>query len=128
MIDFDTLSKIAYESEKSGKLIVAKGFKKLPKMQKIAQSGHTAWDHLMDEAHRRKCVLKSLIVLTEKHNTQSNWPDFSLFYSVGPRSALDRLKKYSRNFNGIKKILFSVKSCEATYWHTEEKIKKQGIF
>ena len=24
-----------------GKLIVAKGFKKLPKMQKIAQSGHT---------------------------------------------------------------------------------------
>ena len=25
-----------------GKLIVAKGFKKLPKLQKIAQSGHTA--------------------------------------------------------------------------------------
>ena len=25
-----------------GKLIVAKGFKKLPKVQKIAQSGHTA--------------------------------------------------------------------------------------
>ena len=24
-----------------GKLIVAKGFKKLPKVQKIAQSGHT---------------------------------------------------------------------------------------
>ena len=24
-----------------GKLIVAKGFKKLPKLQKIAQSGHT---------------------------------------------------------------------------------------
>ena len=33
-----------------GKLIVAKGFKKLPKVQKIAQSGHTArdlgWKHL----------------------------------------------------------------------------------
>ena len=28
-----------------GKLIVAKGFKKLPKVQKIARSGHTAWDH-----------------------------------------------------------------------------------
>ena len=27
-----------------GKLIVAKGFKKLPKVQKIAQSGHTAED------------------------------------------------------------------------------------
>ena len=26
-----------------GKLIVAKGFKKLPKVQKIAQSGHTGW-------------------------------------------------------------------------------------
>ena len=30
-----------------GKLIVAKGFKKLPKVQKIAQSGHTShsWKH-----------------------------------------------------------------------------------
>ena len=26
-----------------GILIVAKGFKNLPKVQKIAQSGHTAW-------------------------------------------------------------------------------------
>ena len=26
-----------------GKLIVTKGFKKLPKVQKIATSGHTAW-------------------------------------------------------------------------------------
>ena len=26
-----------------GKLIVAKGFKKLPKVQKIVQSGHTGW-------------------------------------------------------------------------------------
>ena len=26
-----------------GKLIVAKGFKKLPKVQKIANSGHTDW-------------------------------------------------------------------------------------
>ena len=28
-----------------GKLIVAKGFKKLPKVQKIAQSGHTGAGH-----------------------------------------------------------------------------------
>ena len=27
-----------------GKLIVAKGFKKLPNVQNIAQSGHTDWD------------------------------------------------------------------------------------
>ena len=26
------------------KFVVAKGFKKLPKVQKIAFSGHTAWD------------------------------------------------------------------------------------
>ena len=29
--------------EDLGKLIVAKGFKNLPKVQKIAQSGHTGW-------------------------------------------------------------------------------------
>ena len=29
-----------------GKLIVAKGFKKWPKVQKIAQSGHTAYPHI----------------------------------------------------------------------------------
>ena len=33
-----------------GKLIVAKGFKKLPKLQKIAQSGHTGGDH--SQVHR----------------------------------------------------------------------------
>ena len=27
-----------------GKLVAAKGFKKLPKVQKIAKSGHTGWD------------------------------------------------------------------------------------
>ena len=31
-----------------GKLIVAKGLKKLPKVQKIARSGHTARDVLSD--------------------------------------------------------------------------------
>ena len=29
-----------------GKIIVATGFEWLPKVQKIAQSGHTGWDHL----------------------------------------------------------------------------------
>ena len=33
-----------------GKLIVAKGFKKLPKLQKIAKSGHTdGWLHCMPQ-------------------------------------------------------------------------------
>ena len=35
-----------------GKLIVAKGFKKLPKVQKIANSGHTALE-LSFSSHRQ---------------------------------------------------------------------------
>ena len=37
-----TLQKLLKNVGDSGKLIVAKGFKKLPKVQKIANSGHTA--------------------------------------------------------------------------------------
>ena len=36
------LQKVPKNVEDLGKLIVAKGLKKLPKVQKIAQSGHTA--------------------------------------------------------------------------------------
>ena len=43
MNDFDTFTKIANNGRELGKLIVAKCFEKLPKVQKIAQSGHT--DH-----------------------------------------------------------------------------------
>ena len=35
------LQKLPKNMEDLGNLIVAKGFKKLPKIQKIAQSGHT---------------------------------------------------------------------------------------
>ena len=42
MIDFDTFTKNCLRILGDlGKLIVAEGFKKLPKVQKIAQSGHT---------------------------------------------------------------------------------------
>ena len=37
-----SLQKLPKNVEYLGKLIVAKGFKKLPKVQKIANSGHTA--------------------------------------------------------------------------------------
>ena len=30
-----------------GKLIVAKGFKKFPKVQKIARSGHADWEQIL---------------------------------------------------------------------------------
>jgi len=42
MIDFDTLTKLPKKARNLVKLIVAKGFKKFPKLQKIAQSGRTA--------------------------------------------------------------------------------------
>ena len=42
MIDFDTFTKLPKNVGDLGKLIVAKGFKKLPKVQLIAQSGYTA--------------------------------------------------------------------------------------
>ena len=41
MIDFNTLQKLPKNVGYLGKFIVAKGFKKLPKVQKIARSGHT---------------------------------------------------------------------------------------
>ena len=37
-----TLQKLPKNVRDLGKFIVAKGFEKLPKVQKIAQSGHTA--------------------------------------------------------------------------------------
>jgi len=39
------LQKLTKNGEDWGKLIVAKGFKKLPKVQNIAQSGHTGQQH-----------------------------------------------------------------------------------
>ena len=36
------LQKLPKNGQNWGKLIVAKGFKKLPKVRKIARSGHTA--------------------------------------------------------------------------------------
>ena len=38
------LQKLRKNVGDSGKLIVAKGFKKLPKVQKIANSGHTGYN------------------------------------------------------------------------------------
>ena len=44
------LQKLPKNGEDWGKLIVAKGFKKLPKIQNIAQSGHT--DHHIEQFER----------------------------------------------------------------------------
>ena len=47
-----------------GKLIVAKGFKKLPKVQKIARSGHTGCKAVIDEFYPRTCLEDHIF----KHN------------------------------------------------------------
>ena len=44
MIDFDILQKLPKNVGDLGKLIGAKGFKKLAKVQKIAQFGHTEFN------------------------------------------------------------------------------------
>ena len=50
MIDFETLQKLPKNVGDLAKLIVAKGFKKLPKVRKIAKSGHT--DHEQHDGGR----------------------------------------------------------------------------
>ena len=47
MIDFDPLHKLPKNVRDLGKLIVAKGIKRLPKVQKIAKSGHTGSDSIV---------------------------------------------------------------------------------
>ena len=47
MIDFNTFYKNCLRMLGDlGKLIVVKDFKKLPKVQKIARSGHTGWNQV----------------------------------------------------------------------------------
>ena len=50
-----------------GKLIVAKGFKKLPKVQKIAQSGHTG--HVFDckLVRGNKGLLRMVLITAKNH-------------------------------------------------------------
>ena len=50
-----------------GKLIVAKGFKKLPKVQKIAKSDHTDTRFMTPGLQNSDVVLASHIVLDPEH-------------------------------------------------------------
>ena len=59
MIDCDTFTKMPKNVGELGKLIVAKGFEKLPKVQKIAQAGHTAYRYLVDKV---QCSVPILII------------------------------------------------------------------
>ena len=65
MIDFETFKKLPKNVRDLGKLIVAKGFKKLPKVQKIAQSGHTARE-LNSAANLIFEIYDCRVVMTQK--------------------------------------------------------------
>ena len=54
------LQKLPKNVKHLGKLIVAKGFKELPKVQKIAQSGHTAG---ASDMHFGKKFIKKLRIV-----------------------------------------------------------------
>ena len=56
------LQKLPKNGEDWGKLIVAKGFKKLPKVQNIAQSGHTAY-HIKTDPMSNACFCSSIFIL-----------------------------------------------------------------
>ena len=58
MIDLDTFTKMPKNVEDFGKLIVPTGFEKLPKVQKIAQSGHTVYEwHLATSSSSSSSLL-----------------------------------------------------------------------
>ena len=63
------LQKLPRNVEDLGKLIVAKGFKKLPKVQKIAKSGHTGGDQESPCPKHLQPFIKQRIkyILVEKH-------------------------------------------------------------
>ena len=100
MIDFDTFKKLPKNVRDLGKLIVAKGFKKLPKVQKIAQSGHTAplveWSIPPLEVHRLisviyKALYRTFITLNcwkdiFNFNTNRFWKNVHPVYGAGIRT------------------------------------------
>ena len=75
-----------------GKIIVAKGFKKLPTVQKITQSGHTGYNgnRLMIRVTRFVQISPLWLVLKSVDNfcsdQFSNWqkyePTFTIFYTI----------------------------------------------
>ena len=62
MIDFATFTKLPKNVGDLGKIIAAKGFKNLPKVQKIAQSGHTGRKQQVGQKFRKRTLPEFLFV------------------------------------------------------------------
>ena len=69
---FSTFTKIAQHVRDLGKIIVVKGFKKLPKVQHIAQSGHTA-DYLPKYTKQQLCTYLFVIFLLVSNRSWNKW-------------------------------------------------------
>ena len=83
MNDFESLQKLTKNGEDWGKLIVAKAFKKLPKVQNIAQSGHTGYNYV-----------KFLIVQKSSHKVHRK----VLFWQINnTKVVLSRSRSLSRS-------------------------------
>ena len=82
------LQKLTKNGEDWGKLIVAKGCKKLPKVQNIVQSGHTVWNryHTLDYSKFKTTLVK----FCKSSSSKYHWRDKNKWLSV------DRVLKLSQ--------------------------------
>ena len=84
------LKKLSKNVGNLDKLIVAKGFEKLPKIKKITQSGHTVRRYLLWNRIRREiCNLERLQALDVLRDIRYVWKKKELIHS------LDREKDHS---------------------------------
>ena len=65
---FTPLQKLPNNVGDLDKLIVARGFKKLPKVQKIANSGHTAPDIGLWAVAKNYVNIKQVLIVFDKRN------------------------------------------------------------
>ena len=106
------LQKLLNNVEDSGKLIVAKGFKRLPKLQNIAQSGHTglhlSFDVLIlsswfDDYNSHFVETFSAVVmwLAKHFDRKTHWPLAKSFHA-GNYGIFVFSRETLLNFTGLK--------------------------
>ena len=94
------LQKLPKIGEDLGNLIVAKGFKKLPKVQKITQSGHTDWH----------CYVNLKVVYDINSCTR--------LMKKGRKQYLERVQTFENNKNtkDLTNVFYY-------YWHRSQHVK-----
>ena len=104
-----TLQKLPKYVGDLGKLIAAKGFKKLPKVQQIAQTGHTGHIclsvyHTVQRSHSLSHSVPSLLlVCISRFLLESVWPDERINIAQFPPNSCS---KSTQNSFYLKKGIF----------------------